>query len=75
MEHIRGHNRIDLNNTDNPDGASLGLADESGVHLKSVEKYFCRVLKGICGHDKMIFPQEAQKGCPARPQPMKAPET
>ena len=34
MEHIRGHNRIDLNNADNPDSASLGFADESSALSK-----------------------------------------
>ena len=40
MEHIRGHYRIDLNNTGNPDSASLGFADESGVHSKQYRKIF-----------------------------------
>jgi len=40
MEHIRGHNRIDLNNTGNPDSASLGFADESSMHSKQYRKIF-----------------------------------
>lgn len=40
MEHIRGHYRIDLNNTSNPDSASLGFADESGVHSREYRKIF-----------------------------------
>jgi len=40
MEHIRGHNRIDLNNTGNPDNASHCFADESGVHSKQYRKIF-----------------------------------
>jgi len=40
MEHIRGHYRIDLNDTGNPDSASLGFADESGVHSKQYRKIF-----------------------------------
>jgi hypothetical protein len=40
MEQIRGHYRIDLNNTGNPDSASLGFADESGVHSKNYRKIF-----------------------------------
>lgn len=40
MEEIRGHYRIDLNNTGNPDSASLGFADESGVHSKRYRKIF-----------------------------------
>ena len=32
MEAVRGHYRIDLNDTGAPDKGSLGLADESGVH-------------------------------------------
>ena len=40
MEQIRGHYRIDLNNTGNPDSASLGFADESGVHSKQYRKIF-----------------------------------
>ena len=34
MEAIRGHYRIDLNDTGNPDSASLGFSDESGVHSR-----------------------------------------
>ena len=40
MEAIRGHYRIDLNDTGNPDNASLGFADESGVHSKHYRKIF-----------------------------------
>ncbi len=40
MEAIRGHYRIDLNDTGNPDNASLGFADESGVHSKQYRKIF-----------------------------------
>ena len=40
MEHIRGHYRIDLNDTGNPDSASLGFADESGVHSRQYRKIF-----------------------------------
>jgi hypothetical protein len=34
MEQVRGHYRIDLNNTSKPDTGSLGFADDSGVHSK-----------------------------------------
>lgn len=40
MEAIRGHYRIDLNDTGNPDSASLGFGDESGVHSKHYRKIF-----------------------------------
>src|SRR6188508_2033697 len=40
MEEIRGHYRIDLNNTGAPDTASIGFADESGVHSKHYRKIF-----------------------------------
>jgi len=40
MEEIRGHYRIDLNNTGAPDTGSIGLADESGVHSKHYRKIF-----------------------------------
>ena len=40
MEQIRGHYRIDLNTTGNPDSASLGFADESGVHSRHYRKIF-----------------------------------
>ena len=40
MEAIRGHYRIDLNDTGNPDSASLGFADESGVHSRQYRKIF-----------------------------------
>jgi hypothetical protein len=40
MEHVRGHYRIDLNDTGHPDQASIGFADESGVHSKHYKKIF-----------------------------------
>jgi hypothetical protein len=40
MEEIKGHYRIDLNNTGAPDTASIGFADESGVHSKQYRKIF-----------------------------------
>jgi hypothetical protein len=40
MEAIRGHYRIDLNDTGNPDSGSLGFADESGVHSRHYRKIF-----------------------------------
>lgn len=40
MEQVRGHYRIDLNDTGHPDRASLGFADESGVHSKHFRKVF-----------------------------------
>jgi hypothetical protein len=40
MEQVRGHYRIDLNDTGNPDQASLGFADESGVHSKNFRRIF-----------------------------------
>lgn len=40
MEHVRGHYRIDLNDTGNPDRGSLGFADESGVHSKHFRRIF-----------------------------------
>lgn len=40
MEEIRGHYRIDLNNTGAPDAGSVGFADESGVHSKHYRKIF-----------------------------------
>ena len=40
MEQVRGHYRIDLNDTGNPDQASLGFADESGVHSKNYRFLF-----------------------------------
>lgn len=40
MEQVRGHYRIDLNDTGNPDRASLGFADESGVHSKQYRRLF-----------------------------------
>jgi hypothetical protein len=40
MESVRGHYRIDLNDTGKPDTASLGFADESGVHSKHYRRLF-----------------------------------
>jgi hypothetical protein len=40
MEEIRGHYRIDLNDTAAPDSASVGFADDSGVHSKHYRKIF-----------------------------------
>src|SRR5690348_2735375 len=40
MEHVRGHYRIDLHDTGNPDRASIGFADESGVHSKQYRPLF-----------------------------------
>lgn len=40
MDHVRGHYRIDLNDTGQPDQGSIGLADESGVHSKSYRRLF-----------------------------------
>ncbi len=40
MEQVRGHYRIDINETGHPDRASLGFADESGVHSKNFRKVF-----------------------------------
>ncbi len=40
MEHIRGHYRIDLNDTSSPDRGSLGFADESGIHSKHYKRIF-----------------------------------
>jgi hypothetical protein len=40
MEHVRGHYRIDLHDTGNPDRGSLGFADESGVHSKHYRRVF-----------------------------------
>jgi hypothetical protein len=40
MEEIRGHYRIDMNNTGAPDTGSIGFADESGVHSKHYRKIF-----------------------------------
>lgn len=40
MEHVRGHYRIDLNDTGHPDKGSLGFADESGVHSKHYRALF-----------------------------------
>lgn len=40
MEEVRGHYRIDLNDTGAPDKGSLGLADESGVHSRHFRRIF-----------------------------------
>jgi len=40
MEQVRGHYRIDLNDTGHPDKASLGFADESGVHSRTYRSLF-----------------------------------
>lgn len=40
MEQVRGHYRIDLNDTGNPDNGSLGFADESGIHSKQYRRIF-----------------------------------
>jgi hypothetical protein len=40
MEQVRGHYRIDLNDTGHPDNASIGFADESGIHSKSYRHLF-----------------------------------
>lgn len=40
MEQVRGHYRIDLHDRGNPDKASLGFADESGVHSRHYRRIF-----------------------------------
>ncbi|HSE59952.1 MAG TPA: hypothetical protein VLA99_14725 [Nitrospiraceae bacterium] len=40
MEQVRGRYQINLNNSDHPDRASLGFADESGVHSKNYKPIF-----------------------------------
>jgi hypothetical protein len=40
MEEVRGHYRIDLNDTGSPDKGSLGFADESGVHSRHYRRIF-----------------------------------
>jgi hypothetical protein len=40
MEQVRGHYRIDLNDSGSPDQASLGFADESGVHSRNYRRIF-----------------------------------
>jgi hypothetical protein len=40
MEAVRGHYRIDLNDTGSPDNGALGFADESGVHSKNYRRIF-----------------------------------
>lgn len=40
MEHVRGHYRIDLNDTGSPDTGALGFADESGIHSKQYRRIF-----------------------------------
>ncbi|MBH0179135.1 MAG: hypothetical protein HP491_15055 [Nitrospira sp.] len=40
MEAVRGHYRIDLNDTGSPDTGALGFADESGIHSKNYRRIF-----------------------------------
>ncbi|MBI5855101.1 MAG: hypothetical protein HZB35_07715 [Nitrospirae bacterium] len=40
MERVRGFYRVDLHDTSHPDKASLGFADESGVHSKQYRSIF-----------------------------------
>jgi len=40
MEAVRGHYRIDLNDTGSPDKAFLGFADDSGIHSKHFRRIF-----------------------------------
>ncbi|MCC2639766.1 MAG: hypothetical protein K0S45_179 [Nitrospira sp.] len=40
MEQVRGHYRIDLNDTSNPDTGSIGFADDSGVHSRQYRRIF-----------------------------------
>jgi len=40
MEAVRGHYRIDLNDTGSPDKGALGFADESGIHSKNYRRIF-----------------------------------
>ena len=40
MEAVRGHYRIDMNDTGSPDKGSMGFADESGVHSKHYRRIF-----------------------------------
>jgi hypothetical protein len=40
MEQVRGHYRIDLHDTGHPDEASIGFADESGIHSKTYRHLF-----------------------------------
>lgn len=40
MEQVRGHYRVDLNDTGQPDTGSLGFADESGVHSRHYRRLF-----------------------------------
>jgi hypothetical protein len=40
MEQVKGHYRIDLNDTSNPDAGSLGFADDSGIHSKHFRRIF-----------------------------------
>lgn len=40
MEQVRGFYRIDLSDTAHPDNASVGFADESGVHSKNYRAIF-----------------------------------
>ncbi len=40
MEQVRGHYRIDLNDTGHPDKGSIGFADESGIHSRHYRELF-----------------------------------
>jgi hypothetical protein len=40
MEEVRGHYRIDLSDPGKPDQASIGFADESGIHSKDFSQIF-----------------------------------
>lgn len=40
MEQVRGHYRTNLNDPEHPDQASLGFADESGVHSRNFRRIF-----------------------------------
>jgi len=40
MEQVRGHYRIDLNDTGHPDKGSIGFADESGIHSRHYRALF-----------------------------------
>ena len=73
MEAIRGHYRIDLNDTGNPDSASLGFADESGVHSRSIEKSSNRTgarkarrAKQVKRDGDLLCPRRAFLACLAR---------
>lgn len=58
MEQVRGHYRIDLNDTSNPDTGAIGFADESGVHSK---------------HYRRIFNPRSRKPSPGKPSLSPAP--